>query len=62
MNTQFPKPDNRLATYRKPNSQPTEIKRHNYEMIDYWLTSNRWKNKITNIETDINANEVVPGR
>ena len=25
-------------------------------MIDFWLTSDRWKNTITNIETDIYAN------
>ena len=43
MNTQFQKPDSKLATYRKPNNQQTELLRHNYEMIDYWMTISKGK-------------------
>ena len=56
MNTQFQKEDKKLATYRRPNFNATPFTRPNYETIDYWLTQNRWKNTIVNIETDPTAN------
>ena len=56
MNTQFQKPSEKLATHRRPNSETTPFERPHYEMIDYWLTHNRWKNSVTNVETDPIAN------
>ena len=56
MNTQFQKRDNQLATHRMPTNTIPPFTRPNYEMIDYWLTSNRWKNCVTNAETEHNAN------
>ena len=56
MNTQFQKTDDKLATHRMPTYQTTPFERPHYEMIDYWITANRWKNTISNIETEPKAN------
>ena len=56
MNTQFQKSDEKLATHRMPTHQTTPYKRPHFEMIDYWITPNRWKNTVSNIETEPKAN------
>ena len=44
MNTQFQKPDNNLATHKKPDKTPNlPMTRPQYETTDYWLTTDRWK-------------------
>ena len=66
MNTIFQKPEHKLITYRHPgtNISPPYVRsdtttipiRPRFETLDYWLTCNRWKNSVKNVETDITAN------
>lgn len=56
MNTQLQKRDDQLATHRRPTHATPPFTRPNYEMIDHWPTETRWKNTITNAETEAGAN------
>ena len=55
MNTQFQKQESRLATYAEPVIQGPPYTSGRYEMIDYILTTNRWKNTIGDVEADPDA-------
>ena len=53
----FEKPDKKLITYKSPGTEDepyTRIqdKTLRYEVLDYMLAYNRWKNSVTNIEND----------
>ena len=55
-NTLFEKPDTKLATYKFTTTKPwDEISRGKYETLEYILIANRWKNTITNAESDMNS-------
>ena len=55
MNTFFDKPDCKLLTYEEPGTKGPPYNRYRYETLDYILTSNRWKNIVTDCEADIDA-------
>ena len=52
INTMFPKPEQYKYTYAEPEAKGEPYKRHRYEMLDYVLTTNEWKNTIRNTRTD----------
>jgi hypothetical protein len=59
VNTQYKKQEKYLCTYHKPTAEhmkeiiPT---RETKDQYDYWLIGRRWRNMITNAETEPNAN------
>ena len=58
-NTMYKKPLTKLATYRKEKSTnlTTEvILPQTHEQLDYWAVTSRWKNTVTNMESDTQAN------
>ena len=63
LHTWFQKPDNKLATWRHPQTKPdSPLRRHTteqagtYDTLDYWLVGGRWKYTCTNCESDMMAN------
>lgn len=58
MNTFFHKAEDKKATYKEKKNHAGDPpwKRGTYEVLDYFLTPNRWKNIVTNIESDTQAN------
>eukprot|EP00973_Karenia_brevis_P086218 11957822-Karenia_brevis.AAC.1 len=52
MNTHFDKPEEKLSTYAEMGVKGPPYTRERYEMIDYILTINRWKNTIKDVESD----------
>ena len=66
MNTIFQKTEHKVIPYRHPgtNISPPYVRsdttttpvKPRFETLDYWLTINRWKNSVKNVETDITAN------
>lgn len=57
MNTQFPKTDDKLATYREPGTErDTEPSRQTHEQLDYITVTRRWRNMCKNAEADNTAN------
>ena len=57
-NTLFEKPPQKLITYKENKAHPRgpPWTRYPYETLDYILVQNRWKNSITNLESDVYAN------
>ena len=58
-NTMYRKPLHKIATYRIKKEITTEtehIAENTHEQIDYIITTRRWRNAITNVETDTKAN------
>ena len=56
-NTQFQKPNDKLATYREKNGQGERgYKRPAYEQIDFILVPRRWWSAVKNLEADTKAN------
>ena len=57
LNTQYRKQENKLATYRKTGAErTTNPTRANHEQLDYWLIGKRWRNMVTDAESDTKAN------
>jgi len=57
MNTFFCKTNDKLLTYHMPtNNLGPPYVRGIYEQIDYCLTTDRWKNSVTDAESDVHAN------
>ena len=56
MNTCFYKEDKYLCTYKDVGIKGPPYKRHNYETFDYFLTTNKWKNIIKDLQADPEAN------
>ena len=55
INTCFQKPDDKLMTYKQNSTNiGPPYNRDRYEQIDYVVVPDRWKNSITNCETDKN--------
>jgi len=56
-NTWFMKTDAKLVTYRAPGTQiGSQLRRHDYEQLDFVVVPRRWKNSVTNVESDTQAN------
>ena len=58
MNTFFlkKKQNHKLSTFVSPsNTRRGPPLRDRYDMIDYFLTTNRWKNSVKNVGNDANA-------
>ena len=57
MNTRFQKAPQQLATWCKPGAKKGDpMDRQHYDQIDYILATNRWKNGIVNVESELHAN------
>ena len=60
MNTMYRKRPERIATYRKSKEsqeeQMEEITKDTHEQLDYTLAMKRWRNSVTNAESDTKAN------
>ncbi len=58
MNTYFRKPEQPIITYKDNKAHPggPPYTRECFEMIDYVIIPNRWKNSIKHVESDIHAN------
>ena len=60
-NTMYRKTNDKMATYRKKKEKPEpgEIEifsAETHEQLDYIMTNQRWKNSITNADSDTTAN------
>ena len=58
-NTIYEKTNNKLATCKKPGTNPPyTFTRPAFDTVDYWLIPHRWKNAMTDSESDtgVNAN------
>jgi len=53
----FEKPDKKLLTYHQPSvNLGPPYKRGPYETLDYVVATDRWKNAIQDVESDVEAN------
>ena len=53
MNTQFQKPDEKLATYAEMGVRGAPYNRDRHEMLDYILTNSRGRNSMKDKESDV---------
>ena len=57
MNTLHDKPNEKLITYHAPSSElGPPYERGKYETLDYCVTTERWKNTVQDVESDMKAN------
>ena len=57
INTRFQKNDTKLVTWKAIGTRTGDpLCRAHYDQLDYILIPNRWKNGITNAESDMEAN------
>ena len=61
LNTMYRKTPNKLATYRKKKEKPKPNETESFaatthEQLDYIITNKRWRNSISNTESDTKAN------